>query len=126
MNIYIYIYIYIYISFFLYFVHTFFFSSFGVITSNTFSSFLTVLVSSSFHFYLCPFLVIILSASLIDPFFFFHLLFSPFIFFHSFFRHFLLSIFPTYVVLLNVDLHLIFPTFFSSSLPVAFFKNNSK
>ena len=83
-----------------------------ICASHTLPSFLTVLVSSSFHFYLCPFLVIFLSAPLIDSFFFFHLLFSPVIFFQSCFRHFLRSIFPIYAVILNVVTRLIFPNFF--------------
>lgn len=89
-------------------------------------SFLIVLVSSCFHFYICPFLVIFLSAPLIDSFFFFHLLFSPLIFFQPCFRHFLRSVFPINAVILNVVPLLIFPTFFFSSLPVAFFENDSK
>jgi hypothetical protein len=106
-------------------VHTFSFLLLGSFLLTQFF-FLTLLVSSSFHFYLCPFLVIFLSAPLRDSFFFFRLLFSQFVFFQSFFRYFLRSIFPIYALILNIDPHLIFLTFLFSSLPVAFLKKEAE
>jgi hypothetical protein len=108
---------------YLYFIHSCSFSSpFGAIPIYTLPSFLTVLVCSFFLFYLCPFIVIFLLAPSMDSFFFCHFLFSPFIFLHSFFHRFLRSVVPLCALILNAFPHLIFPTFFFSSLPVSLFK----